>query len=259
MLRNAKDLEGYELRARDGIIGHVDDFFFDDRQWIIRYFVVNTGSWLESREVLISPVSVTAPAWSERLLPVNLTREQVEKSPSVDTQQPVSREHEVALMQYYNWPAYWGAAGFPDAGFGMPFVPVVPPGYEAAMAARKAEHATPPSMVHEDHHMRSVRAVTGHSIEATDGTIGHVDDFLIDDQSWQIRYLVVDTRNWWPGKKVLLAPNWINEVGWSEALVRVGHSREEIKSSPAYDPKKPLAREYLDQLHQHYDRPPPLH
>lgn len=253
MLRKAKDLELYELRARDGKIGHVQDFFFDDQRWTVRYFVVDTGTWLNSRKVLISPVSVTQTEWNERLLAVNLTREQVENSPSVDTQQPVSREHEAALTQYYNWPAYWGAAGFPDAGFGMP---IMPPNLGEDEAARaRARREASGAAVHEDHHMRSVRAVTGHTIEATDGTIGHVDDFLLDDATWEIRYLVVDTRNWWPGKKVLIAPQWIDEVGWNEAKVYVQMTRQAIKGSPSYDPSKPLAPEYARALHDYYGQP----
>ena len=137
-------------------------------------------------------------------------------------------------------------------------VPILPPGYERP-TSEQAPARTSPADVHEDYHMRSVRAVTGYTIEATDGTIGHVDEFLLDDVDWHIRYLVVDTRNWWPGKKVLISPQWISEVGWSDSRVHVGLTRAGIKGSPEYDPKKPIAPEYLNQLHQHYDRPPPLH
>ena len=253
MLRHAKDLESYELRARDGVVGHVRDFFFDDRAWGVRYLVIDTGSWLDSRRVLISPTAVSRAEWDRKLLPVNLTREQVRHSPGVDTEAPVSREHEAALLQYYNWPAYWGAAGFPDIGFAPPIVPVpiFPPD------ARAREQAQAGAAVHEDHHLRSVRSVTGHAIEATDGQIGHVADFLIDDRSWEIRYLVVDTRNWWPGKKVILAPQWIHEVGWDEAKVYVDLTRQSIQASPAYDPAGQITPDYAGQLHEHYGRPPP--
>jgi hypothetical protein len=252
MLRHAKQLEKYELRARDGKIGHVQDFFFDDRSWTVRYLVVDTGSWLNSRRVLISPTAVSGAEWERKLLPVNLTREQVRGSPGVETETPVSREQEVALTQYYNWPAYWGAAGFPDVGFAVHTLPVVPPEVVARDAARRAGSA-----VEQEHHLRSVRAVTGHAIEATDGAIGHVDDFLIDDRSWAIRYVVVDTRNWWPGKKVVIAPEWIHEVGWDEAKVFVDLARDTIKAGPAYDPATELTPGYAGKLHEHYGRPPP--
>ena len=251
MLRNAKDLEQFELRACDGKIGHVNDFFFDDQHWTVRYLVVDTGTWLDSRKVLISPVAVSRVEWDQRLLPLNLTQEQVRNSPPIDTEQPVSREHEAALLQYYNWPAYWGVAGFPDVGFAMPVPPFVPP---PASLTRGAEARGAAAAVHEDHHLRSVRAVTEHLIEASDGSIGHVDDFLIDDREWTIRYLVVDTRNWWPGKKVLIAPQWIARVGWEEAKVHVDLTRTAIKSSPAYDPQAPFTPDYAGLLDRHYAR-----
>lgn len=247
MLRNAKELERFALRARDGDIGHVSDFFFDDVRWTVRYLVVDTGPWLKQRSVLISPASVLQAAWNERLLPVNLTREQVEKSPAIDTQQPVSREHEAALLQYYSWPVYWGA-GFPEMGFTMPLVPL--PGIPAG--GEDPSRSVSAAEVKQDHHLRSVRAVTGYTIDAADGRIGHVDDFLIDDETWAIRYLVIDTRNWWPGKRVVIAPQWIERVGWHDAQVHVRLTRAAIKGSPEYDPEAPVAEEYGRRLEDHY-------
>ena len=265
MLRHAKELEDYELRARDGKIGHVEDFFFDDRTWTVRYLVIDTGTWLNRRKVLISPTAVSRAEWDQQLLPVDLTREQVRNSPSIDTAAPVSREHELALTRYYNWPAYWGVAGFPDVGFALPIVPLAPADIAGAggrdnpeLAARRTGHESRgAAATQEDRHLRSVRAVTGHAIEATDGAIGHVDDFLIDDRSWEVRYLIVDTRNWWPGKKVIVAPQWIAAVGWDEARVHVDLTRTAIKGSPAYDPTRQVTPDYAGQLHQHYGRPPP--
>lgn len=250
MLRNAKQLEHYELRARDGKIGQVHDFFFDDRSWTVRYLVVDTGSWLSRRKVLISPTAVSRAEWEKRLLPVNLTRAQVRESPGVETEGPVSLAAETALSQYYNWPAYWGAVGFPDVGFAVPAVPTPP--LDGASPARASSTA-----VQEEHHLRSVRAVTGHAIEATDGRIGHVDDFLIEDRTWEIRYLVIDTRNGGPGKKVILAPEWIRKVGWDEACVAVELTRDAIQASPPYDPARPVTADYTHRLHDHYGRPPP--
>lgn len=249
MLRNAKSLEDYELRATDGKIGHVSDFFFDEQTWNIRYLVIDTGTWLDRRPVLISPVAVARAEWDRKLLPVNLTREQVRSSPHVDTQQPISREHETALMNYYNWPAYWGTAGFPDLGAAM----AVPP--PPLPMRPDLERGGAGAAVHHDPHLRSVRALRGQPIEATDGAIGHVDDFLLDDRSWEIRYLVVDTRNWWPGKKVIVAPQWIHEIGWERGTVYLDLTRAAIKGSPAYDPDQPVTPDYAGQLHDHYERP----
>jgi hypothetical protein len=252
MLRNAKTVEGFELRARDGRIGHVRDFFFDDEHWTVRYIVVNTGGWLSGREVLISPVSVSMPEWRSKVLPLNLTIEQIRNSPGIDTAQPVSNEDELLLTQYYNWPAYWGA--YAD-GFGLPIVPppmLVPP-TEAASRRR-----TDTGSQVADHHLRSMQRIRGYHIEAIDGSIGHADDFIFDDIDWSIRYLVVDTRNWWPGKKVIVAPQWITGVGWDDAKVTIDLTRETIRQSPAYDASEPVTPDYAAQLHDHYGRPRPV-
>lgn len=248
MLRKAKELEQFELRARDGRIGQVGDFFFDDQHWTVRYLVVDTGAPLASREVLISPVAVSRVDWQAQVLPLNLTQDQVRQSPRIDTEQPVSREHEAALLQYYNLPVYWGVSGFPEMGIPMPTTPFLPP----SALLTPGEKGDAPLAVHEDHHLRSVQAVTDYFIEARDGTIGHVDDFLIEDREWNIRYLVVETRNWWPGKKVLIAPQWISRVGWDDTKVHVALTRAAIKSSPAYDPAAPLTPDYAGLLDAHY-------
>lgn len=200
MLRSSKDLRGYTLHATDGDIGTVADFYFDDARWTVRYLVADTGGWLSGRQVLISPLALGAADWQERRLHTTLTREQVEHSPGSDTDQPVSRQHESELARYYRWPYYWGAA---EAWGGYTY----PYELMAATAAAEADRQEPPAEEeHGDPHLQSVREVTGYRIGARDGAIGHVEDFIVDDQSWAIRYLVVDTRDWLPGKRVLIAP-----------------------------------------------------
>jgi hypothetical protein len=229
MLHRATELENVELRAIDGRIGHVTDLFFDDRRWTIRYLVVDTGTWLDHREVLISPTAAGTPDWSQRVLPVNLTRDEVRHSPPVDPEEPVSREQELMLAQYYNWPLYWGAAGFSDGVF-MATPPFLP-----ANLPRPTRRQTS-STLDEQHHIRSVNDVRGYRLEADDGEIGHIDDFLIDDEAWQVRSFIIDTRNWWPGRRVLVSPEAIFEVGWDEAKVFADVTREAVRRSPPYDP-----------------------
>ena len=256
MLRNAKKLEGHSLRATDGDIGHVKDLFFDDRTWTVRYLVADTGTWLSSRKVLISPTALGGADWEQRVLLVSLTQEQVRRSPPLDPSQPVTREHENQLTHYYNWPAYWDGSGAPGKDFAMPMVPgdVEASRHEGGrLPARRVSAGT--ASAPPDYPVRSVRGVTGYEIEANDGIIGHVDDFLIDDRTWAIRYLVVDTRNWLPGKKVLVAPQWIREVGWENSRVSVDLMQAAIKRSPAYDPAQVLAPDDAGQLHDHYGRP----
>jgi hypothetical protein len=244
MLRSMKATLNYGLLASDGKIGTVDDFLFDDTAWTVRYLVANTGGWLKGRLVLISPAALEKPDWQSHLFPVELTRHQIEQSPSILTDAPLARQKEMELARHYNWPVYWAIDSL--GGFGAaPIVTPIEPPPEQAKPARDEG----------DPHLRSVREVRGYHIHATDGDIGHVDDFIVDDADWAIRYLVADTRNWLPGRRVLLGCDWIQEVSWNDARVVVRHSRAEIENSPPYDPSAPVNREYEEVLHDYYGRP----
>ena len=235
MLREAGKFEAIEVRASDGVIGRVADLLFDDRFWHIRYFVIATGDWLGGRRVLISPLAVPPNQGADDSLAVNLSRDQVRDSPNVDATVNLTREHELSLREYYRWPPYWGAS-ITLSGDVMPeaLSPVSPPPEEDAAPGKSDEDPTPsePEPPRDDAHLRGTRHVRGHSLVATDGEIGHVEDFLIDQAHWQIRYLVVDTRNWWPGKKVVIAPLWLRRVSWSEEKVFVDLSRNAVRASP---------------------------
>ena len=276
MLRSMKDLENYAIGATDGPIGQVKDFYFDDQAWVIRYLVVEAGSWLSGRKVLISPMSVQHADWAARLLPVAITQEQVRNSPDIDTQQPVSRQHERDHLGYYGHPYYWDGLGLwgegryphawmadhPATGVGRVEPDRRPAantsaGTSAGVSAEASAEASAESNRHrnDDPHLRSCQAIVGHHIHATDGEIGHVDGMLVDDETWAICYLVVNTSNWWMGHQVLLAPPWITGVHWSDRSVTVGLSRQAIRDAPAYDPSAPLNREQETGLHDHHDRP----
>lgn len=241
MLRNAKTLTGYKLGSIDGEIGHVEEFFFDDKYWTIRYLVANTGGWITGRQVLISPYALIDLSEQEQRINVNLTRQQVEDSPSLETDKPVSRQFEEAYYGYYGWPAYWGGQNMWGA---MPFIVPNPEALTKSNPGGKAW----------DSHLRSTHDVTGHQIQATDGEIGHVENFIIDDETWAIRYLLVDTRDWWPGKKVLVATPWIERVSWEKSKVFVNLTRETIEQSPEYTEGSLITRDYEAALHQHYNR-----
>lgn len=259
MLRNSKDLDHFSIRATDGEIGKVKDMYFDDDAWVMRYFVVETGSWLSSRKVLVSPMSVQQPDWKDKTLPVSITKEQVSKSPAIDTDKPVSRQNEEQYLGYYGYANYWGGQGLWGEGM-YPYSAA--PQYlrnrpdwaerqredEAALAAERTRHRN------DNPHLRSCEAVIGYNIEATDGEIGHVAGFLVDEGSWAIRYLIVDTSNWWMGHKVLVAPGWITGVHWSSKTVSADLSRNAIKASPPYNAKTLLDRTWENKLHQHYGR-----
>ncbi len=259
MLRNTRDLKGYAVGATDGAIGHVDDFYFDDEAWVVRYLVVDTGGWLSGRKVLISPMAIGKPNWTDKVLPVSVTKEQVRNSPDIDTEKPVSRQQEIQYSGYYGYPYYWGGAGYWGGGM---YPNVMLPGYsgfgsekaerlEAEDTAWRAEEARKRK---EDPHLRSCNAVMRYHLHATDGDIGHVQSLLVDDETWAVRYLVVDTSNWWLGQQVLIAPEWITEVSWAERTVSIQLTRQAVKEAPRYDPKTDLNRSEEARLHDHYGR-----
>ncbi|MFN0161887.1 MAG: PRC-barrel domain-containing protein [Burkholderiales bacterium] len=259
MLRSLKNLENYAISATDGTIGHVKDFYFDDDAWVVRYFVVDAGSWLSRRMVLISPISVNHPNWPEKTLPVSISKEQVRMSPDIDTDKPVSRQHEEQYLSYYGYPYYWDGVGMWGPGL---YPEGLAPGF-AVYGADRAEREREESFHlraerdrrrNADPHLRSCDAVVGYHIKATDGEVGHVSDLLVDDDTWAVRYLVVDTSNWWLGHKVLVAPPWITGVHWSDKTVSVDLSRDAIKDAPHYDPAVYWDRTQDERLYRHYRR-----
>lgn len=242
MLFNSKTLESYKLTATDGEIGHVSEFYFDDEHWTIRYLVAATGNWLTGRQVLISPHSLIAANKKDHHIATKLTKAQIERSPSLETDKPVSKQFELEYHGYYGWPSYWGG----PSTWGMYDMPAQDPELWGGEAQSGDQGG--------DHHLRSTQEVTMYDIHATDGDIGGVEDFIIDDVTWTIRYLIVDTGNWWPGKRVLISPEWIERVSWDESKVFINLTREEIKASPAYLPESLLTREYESGLFKHYGR-----
>lgn len=242
MLRNIKDLFGYKIHAKDGNIGEVYDFFFDDETWTVRYLVADVETWLLDRKVLITPEAFGQPSWELGYFPVALTQQQVKNSPDIDTHKPVSRQHQIELHNYYGWPLYWHASG----PYTIPPVPHISETELETASNREDER---------DSHLRSMREVKNYYIHAIGGEIGHVSDFLVDDNTWVIRYIVADTGGWLPGKKILIAPLWIHKVCWEESKVYVDLPKEMIKNSPEYDLSSPVNREYEIALYEYYCRP----
>jgi hypothetical protein len=260
MLRSMKELEDYAIGAVDGTIGHVKDFYFDDEAWVIRYLVVDTGTWLSSRKVLISPMAIGQPTWADKVLPVSITKEQVKNSPDIDTQKPVSRHEESQYLEYYGYPYYWegtgswGQGAYPSTMLtGLGYAGFAPQGRQL-----QAEHVLSDAEAawrrDDDPHLRSCKEVMKYHIHATDGDIGHIHGLLVDEETWTIRYLVVDTSNWWLGHQVLIAPQWIQNVSWPDAKVSVHLTRREVKGAPQYDAAGRLDRKQEAVIYKHYGR-----
>ena len=245
MLRSLNEIIGYRIEASDGELGRAKDFSFDDLSWVVRYLVVDTGGWLQDRQVLISPQAMREPDWARGDIPVALTRVQVENSPGIESDLPVSRQHERRLAEYYRWPPYWQQQ---DASLGIPALMMPVPTEVAVEESGEDDTAGDPDL-------RSVKEVTGYRIHASDGEIGHVAEFIVQTEGWVIRYLVVDTRNWLPGKKILVSPAWVKRVDWDEKRLYVDLSRQEILGSVEFDPSSPINREYEARLYDYYGRP----
>jgi hypothetical protein len=248
MLRSLKEIIGYNIQASNGEIGKVNNFLFDDRQWIIRYLVADTGNWLVDRLVLISPYALGEPEWKSKKFGVKLTKDQVKDSPKIDNDMPVSRQHEAKLNEYYGWPYYWQGLGMtvgPD-----PIVPVqkIPPPEDIKEKVEKEKEKY-------DSHLRSVNEVMKYNIQAKDGELGYVYDLIADDEKWEIIYFVIDTRKILPGKKVLCAIDWLKNIDFTKSAVEVDLSKEGIKNSPEYNPATPINREYEEQLYDFHGRP----
>jgi len=248
MQRNVKSLIGFTMGATDGEIGKVVEFYFDDETWTIRYLIVKTGSWLTGRKVLISPTALKEPDWNNRTFPVNLTTDQVKHSPDIDTEMPVSRQHELALYEHYSWPysarigtGFYGAMGM--LGMVESRIP-----FEESIAARNFGDGK------GDPHLRSTSELKGSELHTVDGEIGEVEDLIIDDTDWSIHFLIVDTGKWFPGKKVLIAPKWIKEAKWDTYKLLTDIPTEAIKESPEYDLSVPLPLNFESDLYRYYGK-----
>jgi hypothetical protein len=235
---------GYTVDATDGEIGKVHDFLFDDERWTVRYLVVQAGGFFDDRRVLISPVSFRDVLWFDRRFRLDLTRDKVKHSPGVDTDQPVSRRRERDYYGYYGYPCYWGTTGVWGAGY-----------YPGSLRTASPVEAVPEAVLRDsgNAHLRSAAAVEGYGIQGSDDGIGFVKDLIVDDETWQVRYLVVDTSHWWWGQKVLVAPNWATRISWADRKISVNLSREAIKSSPPWDGST-VHREYEVRLHDYHQQ-----
>lgn len=254
MIYSAKELERFQIAARDGLLGTVYDIFFDERAWLARYFAISTGPWLNRRHVLLAAPRLRISETATRSLSTDATQKQVRESPSADLEQPLTRQQEHAMHDHYGWPYYWSLAA---VGSGVtPFTA----GTTNALSPTPPA-STPPSSANDpaknpllEPALRSVRELRGYSIAAADDLVGEIDDVLFDHVHWQVRYLVIDTHKWLPGPKVLVSPQHVREVRPARLEITVELTREQIKHGPSYDPGKERTGDYNDRLYDFYGR-----
>jgi hypothetical protein len=264
MLFVISGLNGASVESSDGPMGTVKDFLFDDETWHICWMVIDTGAWLPGRKVLvhpsaIAPLDISSPSghglpmmsMRKMALSVRLTMHQIEASPDISEDEAVSKQMENHLYDHYGWDPSWGTSYFGTNAIATPLSP--PPFLAASSASEATDVQSRPG--DGDPRLRSATAVNGYRIHATDGDIGHVENFLADDINWDIRYLVIATSNWWLGKHVLLAPFAIQEIDWSERHIGLRVTRDQVKSSPPWDPIAMIDRISEQRLHSHYGWP----
>jgi hypothetical protein len=251
MLHRIKTLQDCTVHATDGVVGRFDRCYFDSDQWAVRYLVVDTGVWLPGREVLIPPLAVTEIQNDARTIQLSMPRIKIEKSPAVGMTSVPTREQEALYLTYYGYPLYWEGAGLWGQGT-PPLSDIADLDERRVRAAHEFQLTTAALDVIALHDSEDV---IGCHIHATDGAIGHAEDFIVEDASWLIRYAMMDTSNWWMGRKVLIAPQWVTNIDWGRSIVEVGMTKEAIKSSPEFDSSKPIDRQYETELYGHYERP----
>ncbi|MBU1295340.1 MAG: PRC-barrel domain-containing protein [Gammaproteobacteria bacterium] len=264
MLRSMNDLEKYTIAASDGHVGMVKDVLFDDLTWVVRYFVVETGLWLMHRKVLISPISIQKPNRWEHILPVLITTDQVKNSPKIDTDQPVSRQHEMDYLGFYGYPNYWGGTGLWAGGM-YPYL--MYPGYidslngdeeiHKAEVAHQAVYDAENQENQENHqnkdpNLRSCQAIIDYHVHAKDGDIGHIAEILVEENTWAVRYLVINTSNWWGGHQVLISPEWIKDIDWLDESLTIDLTRQLVKDSPEYNSTEQINRHQEAEMYEHY-------
>jgi len=253
MLLAETAFRGYILETTDGELGVIKDFLFDDSQWNLCWFVVDTGPRLIGRKILIHPSAVTHTDLVLRRIFVNLTKQQIEDSPSAMSDEPISRQWQNNLYDYYGWDSMWGNTGY---YMGYPAVPVprrdplTSEGEVSVLDVPRSEHRN--ELDAGDSHLRSVNALRGYHVEATDGAIGHVGNFMFDDESCAIRYIVVDTKVWWFGQQVLLSSASVRDIAVSDRVIQVNISREQVKSSPPWNPSEQIHQDYEGQLREYF-------
>ncbi len=234
MLRNVSEITGFSIAARDGDMGVVETLYFDDREWIIRYLVVDCGNWFPGRQVLIPPGQFDGPPdWDAKTFPVGLTMDAIKQGPAPAAHEPVARRKIREWMEYYdNWPVSWQNRSARPPARGLPI----------------PENGSP------DTRLRDAHEILHYRVLARDGRLGDIEDTVFDDVTWAVRFLVIQTDLGDPYTDVLVAPEWIERIEWEEQAVHVDLDKESVAASPPYDAFSRIEEDYAGRLYQHYGR-----
>ncbi len=234
---------GYKAHASDKEVGKVRDFLFDDHLWTVRYVVVETGKWLHEKEVLISPSKLGEPDWGKMTIPLMCASSEVEKAPGIYDDLPVSMREKIDLSRYEIWSPSWPLFG--TAVTGVPISPV--------HSGTKTEKEDDPIV--GDPHLRSVHEVAGYKVVTSEGESARVEDFIVETGAWVIRYFVIELYPQYTEKRVLVSPEWVEDINWGEASVHLDLDRQTLIESPDFDPEAPINKVYEAKVYDFYGRP----
>ncbi|QDU80029.1 PRC-barrel domain protein [Polystyrenella longa] len=237
MLISCNILPGYKLKAIDGDFGTITDLLFDDENKMIRYFVVNCGGWLNREEVLLSPVAFEEPDHEAFTISTILSKHAIEDAPAIESNPPVSKQSQSDLADYFDWPMFWSH---------------IPEQLSHRLSFDESEVEAGES---HDMHLRSLKEIRGYTIKCNEGDLGHVEELIVDTDTWTLRYLTIDTGVWLPGKKVIIGIDWLSDICWEEQSASIDLSREQVKDAPIYNPRSPINREYETKVYDYYGRP----
>jgi hypothetical protein len=236
MFYEMKSFKKYSLCGLDGSIGKVKDVLFNDQKWDVRYLVADTGNWLRERQILIKPEFLASVDHDLHCITVKLTRKQIEDSPPLSSDKPVNCQYDKEYNRFF---------GFME---GLNSLPIMKSG--KTDLDRQSEEEILEDERSWDQHLRSLSASTGLVIEAMDGEVGSIEDFIVEDKNWNVRYLVIKTLKWWPGKKLLVSPQWITMINWGTSKLFVNINREPFKELQEYTSLDVLTRDYEIKLHK---------
>ncbi|CQR47515.1 PRC-barrel domain protein [Paraliobacillus sp. PM-2] len=244
-----------KINASDGKLGGVLDIYFDDKFWTVRYLVVDTRKWLPGKKVLLSPVSFDSVDMENGSLHVLATTEMIKNAPNQHEDEPVSKQAETKLINYYGWPNYsFGLGGLAGPWGGYTYPQDLVDAQNSGLLQNDV--STDDAM---DHHLRSVNEIDGsffgYRVEASDGEIGHVSDFVIDDENWKIYYIVVNTNDPLASDHILLSTDWINKVEWASQKVFIDLTKDQFKEIKDFDPNEPITRAYEEKLYSKLGKP----
>lgn len=241
MKLSLRSFTGFSLGASDGEIGSIKEVYFDDATWTVRYLIVKTGNWLSERVILISPQALTKLDYTQRTFHTNLSMKQVKDSPDIDTDKPVYRQEEAKLYDYFPWQPYWG---FGVAGAGV----LIPSVHALRENENRMDEPT------QNSHLRSSKKVTGYHIHATDGELGHIEDFIINVDNWTIEFMIIEAGTWLAKRKLMLSPDWIVDINWATSRAIVNVSVDTVKNSPEFDKSSPVNEVYEKNLRDYYGK-----